>query len=167
MRVSVGFICHLIGFGLLSASLISGFILDSKIRKETEPQLQLFTGRIAKTIGLLTPVAALLLLATGIANINNFLVGSTKSWYDEGWLVAKIVLFAVMLVNGTFYGPKLARSRMKLITEMAEGSARPSAEDVLRSCNRQITLYYLVQTLLILFILYLSVFGPGKHPGNI
>lgn len=86
-------------------------------------------------------------------------------WYDEGWLVAKIILFAVMVFNGLFYGPALIRNRLKAVKAQAEQSAPPDAEVLIRSFNKQITLFYLVQTLLLLFIVFLSVAGSGKHAG--
>jgi hypothetical protein len=72
-----------------------------------------------------------------------------------------------MLLNGVVYGPKLSRSRMNLLKAIRDQTAPPEAEKLLASVNRQLTLFYLVQTVLLLVILYLSVFGSGKHPGVI
>jgi len=167
MRVSITFLLHLVGFGVLCATLLAGFIVDRKVRSQTDLNLKLFTSQIARTIGLLSPFAAVLLLATGIGNIHNRYLGSPLSWFDEGWLVAKIMLFAVSLLNGMVYGPKLTRNRTKLIKALADQSAPANAEELMRSYNTQITLFYLVQSVLLLLILFLSVFGTGKHPGVI
>jgi hypothetical protein len=165
MRVSVMFLLHLVGFGVLCTTLLAGFIVDRKLRSQADYSLKLYTSQIARTIGLLSPVAAILLLATGIGNIHNRYPGTALDWFDEGWLVAKIILFAVTVLNGMIYGPRLTRNRTKLIKALAEQSAPANAEGLMRSYNTQITLFYLVQSVLLLLILLLSVFGTGKHPG--
>jgi hypothetical protein len=167
MRPSYTFVLHLLSFGVLVTSLLAGFILDRRLRSEKNIDLKIYVGAIARIIGLLSPLAALLLLLSGIGNIYNRYAGSTMSWFQEGWLVAKIMFFALMLLNGVVYGPKLSRSRMNLLKSIRDQAAPPEAEKLLASVNRQLTLFYLVQTVLLLVILYLSVFGSGKHPGVI
>lgn len=167
MRVSIAFVLHLLSLGILTTTLLAGFILDRKLRKESDLRMKLYTAGMSRIIGLLSPVAAALLLATGIANIHNRFLGSTSAWYAEGWLVAKIILYVVVVLNGTFYGPGLMRSRLKIIQSQAEQSAPMNADTLIRSLNKQITLFYAVQTLLFLLIVYLSVFGTAKHPGVI
>jgi hypothetical protein len=167
MRASISFVLHLLGFGVLTTTLLSGFVLERKFRSDIDFKLKLYTAGISRVIGLLSPFAALLLLVTGIGNIHNRMLGSSQAWYNEGWLVAKIILYAVMVFNGLFYGPALTRNRLKAMKAQAEQSAPPDAEVLIRSSNKQITMFYLVQTLLLLFVVFLSVFGSGKHPGVI
>jgi hypothetical protein len=167
MKVSITFLLHLIGFGILCTTLLAGFMLDRKFRAQTDHGLKLFTSGIARTIGLLSPVAAILMLATGIGNIHNRYLGSPLTWFDEGWLVAKIILFVVLVLNGMIYGPRLTRNRTKLVKGLAEQSAPANAGELIHSYNTQITLFYLVQTVLLLLILVLSVLGTGKHSGVI
>jgi hypothetical protein len=167
MKVSITFLLHLVGFGVLCTTLLAGFIVDRKFRSETDFSLKLFTSQIARTIGLLSPFAAILLLATGIGNIHNRYLGSTLSWYSEGWLVAKIIVFVVLVLNGMIYGPRLTRNRTKLVKALSEQLAPANAEELIRSYNTQITLFYLVQTVLLFLVLVLSVLGTGKHPGVI
>lgn len=167
MITSIAFLLHLVGFGVLCASLIGGFILDRTLRSQTDFNLKRYAARIARTIGLLSPVAAILLLASGIGNIHNRYLASTLTWFGEGWLVAKLILFAVLVLNGVIYGPQLTRNRLNLIKALAEESAPPNAEGLMRSYNNQLTLFYIVQTLFLLLILFLSVIGPGKHSGVI
>jgi hypothetical protein len=165
MRVSIAFVVHLLSVGILTTTLIAGFLLDRRIRKESNLGLKIYVAGISRTIGLLSPVAVILLLLTGIANIHNRLLGSTMAWYDEGWLVAKIIVYVVMVFNGMFYGPGLMRSRLKIIQSQLEQKAPDSSESTIRSLNKQISLFYAVQSLLFLFVIYLSVFGTAKHPG--
>jgi hypothetical protein len=167
MRVSIAFVLHLLSLGLLMTTLLGGFILDRKIRSELDVRMKLFTAGIARIFGLLSPVAAVLLLVTGIVNIHNRLLGSTSDWYTEGWLVAKVILYVVMVFNGMVYGPRLTRTRVKIFKSQIDQTASPDAGAQIRSINKQLTLLYLVQFLLLLFIVYLSVFGSAKHPGII
>lgn len=167
MRVSIAFVFHLLGLGLLTTSLVAGFILDRKIRKEPDVHLKIYTAGIAKSIGLLSPIAGILLLLTGIANIHNRFLGSPVAWYTEGWLVAKIILYVVLVFNGMFYGPGLVRSRLKIYRSQSEQAVLANPDVTIRSLNKQITMFYAVQTILFLFIIYISVFGTGKHPGVI
>ncbi len=167
MRVSVAFVLHLLSVGILTTTLLAGFILDRKLRREPDLRLKLYVAGISRIIGLLSPLAAILLLLTGIANIHNRFLGSTSAWYAEGWLVAKIILYVVMVFNGMFYGPGLMRSRLKIIRSQDDHTAPMNADTSIRSLNKQITLFYAVQTLLFLFILYISAFGTAKHPGVI
>ena len=167
MRVSITFVLHLLSIGILTTTLVAGFILDRKIRKEPDVRLKIYTAALSKSIGLLSPVAAILLLLTGIANIHNRFFGYPSEWYTEGWLVAKIILFVVMVSNGMFYGPGLMRGRLKVFRSLVEQSAPTYADTQIRSYNTQITLFYAVQILLFLLIVYTSVFGTAKHPGAI
>jgi hypothetical protein len=167
MRVSIAFVLHLLSVGVLTTTLLAGFILDRKLRKEPDLRLKLYTAGISRIIGLISPLAALLLLATGIANIHNRFIGSTSAWYEEGWLVAKIILYVVVVFNGMFYGPGLMRSRLKIIRSQSEQTAPMNADTLIRSYNKQLSLFYAVQTLLFLLIVYISVFGTAKHPGAI
>jgi apolipoprotein N-acyltransferase len=114
--------------------------------------MKLHTAEIARIFGLLSPLAAVLLLVTGIANIHNRFLGSTGSWYAEGWLVAKVILYVVMVFNGMVYGPGLTRSRVKIFKSQIEQTASPDAGAQIRSINKQLTLFYLVQVLLLLLI---------------
>ncbi len=167
MRVSITFLFHLVGFGVVCTTLLAGFIIDRKFRSQTDYKLKLYTSQIARSVGLLSPAAAILLLATGIGNIHNRYLGSLLTWYNEGWLITKIILFVVLVLNGMIYGPRLTRNRMKLVEGLSEQSAPANAEELMRSYNTQITLFYLVQAVLLLMILVLSVLGTGKHPGVI
>ena len=163
MSFPIIFIFHLIGFGILATTLLAGFILERNFERENDERLKSAIGGISRTIGLLSPIAAIILLLSGIGNIYYRHLGNTLPWYSEGWLVAKIILFVVLILNGVLYGPQLVRKRRKLLTAQTEQSAPPNADKLLRSFSRQIKLFYFVQTLILLLILCLSVFGAGKH----
>jgi NADH:ubiquinone oxidoreductase subunit 6 (subunit J) len=107
------------------------------------------------------------MLLTGIVNIFNLYNGNITLWYTEGWLIAKIILFAFLLINGAVFGPILIRRRTKLMQGIAEKTTIEDAENTFKILSKSITTFYLVQFLLLIIILCLSVAGGGKHPGII
>ena len=107
------------------------------------------------------------MLLTGIVNIFNRYNGNIDLLYTEGWLIAKIILFAFLLINGAVFGPILVRRRTKLMQGISEKTAPEDAEATIKIMNKSISTFYLVQFLLLMIILYLSIAGGGKPPGII
>jgi hypothetical protein len=167
MIVSFAFIFHLLGFGLITTSLLAGWILERRIRKVSDWNQKLLLLSASRSIGLLSPIASFIMLITGIANIVNVFGTSFSVVYSVGWLAAKIILFAFMLVNGAIFGPILSRKRTKLIQSIVAQSAPADAEDTVIVYSKNLSTFYFVQTLLLLIILFLSVWGTGKHAGVI
>lgn len=167
MKGSINFIFHLIGFGLVFTALLGGWIIERRIRAEKDWNQKLYVGRISRRFGLLSPIASIVMLLTGIVNIFNLYNGNINLWYAEGWLIAKIILFAFLLINGAIFGPILIRRRTKLMQGIAEKATIEDAEINFKILSKSITTFYLVQFLLLIIILCLSVAGGGKHPGII
>ncbi len=165
MNGSYNFFVHLLAVGLLFSSIVGGWLLHRKIAAETDVRLRLYTGGTSRTFALLAPIAGVLLLLTGIGNIYNRYLGSEIHWYNEGWLVAKIIFFVIAVVNGSVHGGILARKRIAVLQTMDQQKASADAEGLLSSINRQFSWHYVVQFLLLFIIIFLSVFGDGKHPG--
>ena len=140
-------------------------MLERKMRRETDWRQKLFLGKIGRSFGLLSPATSLLLLLTGIVNIFNVFDGNASLWYTKGWLVAKIILFTFLLINGAVFGPILVRRRTRLIQSMAEKTGPEGAETNIGILTKSITTFYLVQFLILMIILYVSIAGGGKHPG--
>jgi putative copper export protein len=162
MRGSINFIFHLIGFGLIFTALLGGWILERRIRTELDWNLKLYVGKIGRRFGLLSSIASIVMLLTGIINIFNLYNGNITLWYTEGWLIAKIILFAFLLINGAIFGPILIRRRTKLIQGIIENTAIEDAGINIKIISKNITTFYLVQFLLLFIILCLSVAGSGK-----
>ena len=167
MHGSINFLFHLIGFGFIFTALTGGWIIERRMKAEKEWNQKLFIGKISRRFGMLSPVASIILLLTGIVNIFNMYNGNISLWYTEGWLIAKIILFTFLLINGAVFGPILIRRRTKLIQEISEKSAPEDAEVNIKVMNKSISTFYLVQFLLLTIILYLSIAGGGKHAGII
>ena len=167
MRGSINFVFHLIGFGLVFTALLGGWIIERRIRAESNLDQKLFIGKISRRFGLLSTIASIVLLLTGIGNLFNLYNGDINLWHIEGWLIAKIILFAFLLFNGAIFGPILVRRRTKLIQSITEKTGTEDAESTVKILSKSISTFYLVQFLLLIIILFLSVVGGGKHPGII
>jgi len=167
MRVSINFLFHIIGFGLVFTSLLGGWIIERRIRAEQDWNQKLYIGKISRRFGLLSPIASVVMLLTGIVSIFNLYNGNISLWYTEGWLIAKIILFSFLLINGAIFGPILVRRRTKLMQDFAGKTTTEDAEVTFRVLSTSITTFYLVQFLLLIIIIGLSVAGGGKHPGII
>ncbi|MEX1140484.1 MAG: hypothetical protein WEB33_05380 [Bacteroidota bacterium] len=165
MSGSFVFLLHLVGFSLVSALVIAGWILNSRFVNEKDLTLKLYVGGLSRVFSFISPLAALLLLVSGIGNIYNLYYGTTVAWYEQGWLVIKVVLFGVMLVNGLIFGPIMSKKRMKVVQEMTEVGANDDNTKILDSLNSQMRWFFLVQSVLLLGILFFSAFGTSKHPG--
>jgi hypothetical protein len=147
-------IFHFLGFGLLVTMTVAGFILDRQYRKAPDLQTKAIILRSLKPIGLLSPVAVLVMLLSGIGNMRMLGYGVL----DLGWLTAKIILFTIAVISGTLFGIT-ARKRGALVHAMAAGTAPANAQETLSGYDRQVNLYHVVMPMLLLTILYLSIYG--------
>jgi uncharacterized membrane protein len=152
---SVVFLFHLIGFGMIATPLFAGPILERKFQKGETLETKVAILRVMKSVGLLSPLAVLLLIATGIGNMYFKQLGP----FSEGWLTAKLIFVAIVIVNGAMTGAR-ALKRGKLLERLARGENVPNALPQMQRYNKQQTTFYLTQWFLILVILVLSVFKP-------
>jgi len=156
---------HLIAFGLVMATLIPSFVLDRKLRAEPDWGKKLQIGGLMRVFGMFAPVNIMLLLLSGIGNIYNRFLGSPDPWYDEHWLLTKLGLFVIIIFNAILVAPRLGMKRAMVIKALAEKKDDGGGNEAYAALNKKITILFAVQSLLLLGILWLSVFGPGKHPG--
>jgi len=151
-------LAHFIGIGIIFTSLLGGLILHTQYRKAPDYNSKLIILKAVRPIGLLSPVAIVVLLLSGIGNMEIIAYGL----FTTAWLSTKIVLFIVAAVGGIIFGVK-ARKRGKLVAQIAEGNAPEGAETTLTSMDNQQRFFYIVQTALILTILALSIVKPGQY----
>ncbi len=149
------FLFHLIGFGMIATLLLAGPIQERRFQKAETLDGKVSLHRTMKSMGLLFPLAVLLLLATGIGNMYFTGLGPFKA----GWLTAKIIFFAIAVVNGAMAGARTS-NRGKLMERLARGESVPNALAEIQRLNKQQTIFYLTQTFLILIIITLPVFKP-------
>jgi hypothetical protein len=162
MNSSISLLFHLIGFGIIFTSLLGGWTLERRLRMETEWNQKLFLGKISRRLYILFPIASVIMLLTGIINIFSIFSGEINLLYTEGWLIAKIILFTFFLINGTVFGPILARRRAKLIQRILEKKGPDDAEATIKIINKSISTFYLVQFILLMIVIYLSIAGAEK-----
>lgn len=146
---------HFIGFGLLLTTTVAGNILNRQYKKATELQSKATILRSLKPIGLLSPIALLIMLITGIGNMQ--LLGYTVLDLP-GWLAYKIILFVIAAISGILFSIK-SRKRSGLVNDMVSGKAPSDAPEKLKTYDKQISLFYLVLAILLIMILLLSING--------
>lgn len=144
---------HLIGFGLLVTVQIAGFVLEMRYRKAPDITTKALILGLLRPFGMLSPIAILIMLASGIGNMTMLGLGLLS----QGWLTAKIIFFALAAVAGFIFGIR-SRQRGALIGLMAKGEASPDAEQRLKELESQVSLSYLVMPLLLVIILFLTLF---------
>jgi hypothetical protein len=145
---------HFLGFGLLVTINVAGFILNSQYKKAQDFQTKAIILRSLRPIGLLSPIAILIMLITGIGNMQILGYGLLS----VGWLTAKIMFFAIAAISGILFGV-IARKRGKLVQELAAGKAEANATEILRGYDKQISLFHLVMPILLLIIVWLAIYG--------
>jgi putative copper export protein len=156
---------HLIAFGMVAGTLIPAFILDRKLRAEQDWGRRLYLGGVMRSFGRLAPYNVVLLLITGLGNMYNRYADAPYPWYDETWLVIKLACFAVLAFNALLIVPKIATRRAMLIKSVVDKAGPADADQKFATLGASVTRVFVIQTLLLLAVLLLSVFGPGKHPG--
>lgn len=150
----ISLVLHFLGLGLFAAILIAGFIIETQYRRASDLQAKATLLGVVRPIGLLSPIAVLLMLLTGITNMYVRDVGL----FDSGWLTAKIIFFAIVATNGAIYGIR-SRKRAVLIQHIVKAEAASDAESKIKEYDKQQLLFYVVNAILLLIIVSLSVFG--------
>ena len=165
MNGSYAIIVHFLGFGLVSALLTMSLLLERKFRSETDWDRKQYILGLMRPFKVLGPLAGIIMLLSGIGNIYNRFLDSPEPWYDEGWLVAKIVLFIIFAVTSSVGARLLMAKRMQLVASVIQQAHPADADQSLKRSNRAHTILYLAQLILLVAIVYLAVFGGSKHPG--
>lgn len=145
---------HLIGFGVLLTVSLAGIILNSRYKKAPDLQAKLVLLRALRPIGLLSPIGMAIMLITGIGNMHSIGAGVL----EYGWLTGKIFLFAIAVISGILFGIT-SRKRTQLVEAIGRNEAPSGSDQLLKSYDAQIGLFYIVLPLLLLVILWLSVYG--------
>ena len=145
---------HFIGFGILVTINIAGFILNSQYKKASDLQSKAILLRALRPIGLLSPIGILIMLITGIGNMHMLGLGVLS----VGWLTGKIIFFAIAAISGIIFGIT-SRKRGALVAQMLAGTAPSDANQLLSGYDRQVSLSYIVFPVLMLIILWLSIYG--------
>lgn len=154
---------HVIGFGMIMTLPVSAIMLQGEMGRRDfgiVSKLGVFLGRMDRV----AQVGALVLLLSGIGQMwaHDITFASLQGQYQ--WLGAKIILFAVLVVNGVITAGPGIRRRVRLLLRIADQSA-PTAEqevELERSANFM-KFSGIPQIILLIAILVLVAFGyrPG------
>ena len=145
---------HFLGFGLLVTLNVAGFILNRQYKKAQDFQTKAIILRSLRPIGLLSPVAVIIMLITGIGNMQILGYGLLT----VGWLTAKIIFFAIAVISGALFGVVMQK-RGKLVQQIATGQAETNATERLQGYDKQISLFHIVMPILLLIIVWLAIYG--------
>ncbi len=146
---------HFVGLGLLVTTLVAGYLLNAQYKKAGDYATKAIVLRSLRPIGLLSPIAIILMLITGIGNMNS--LGFTLLDLP-GWLAYKIVFYTLTLISGILFSIK-TKKRGVLIGKLAAGNAPERSEETLRGLDQQIALFYPVLGILFTIIVLLSIIG--------
>ena len=148
---------HLIGFGLIMTLMESGWLLHMQYVKAPDFKTKLIVLSSARAVGLLSPIAIALMLLTGVANMHTRALGL----FTESWLAIKILLFVIASANGVVFGIR-SRKRGMLVAQLAQGSAPAGSEVKLVAMDKAALAFHIVQSVLLIAILILTVWKPGR-----
>jgi hypothetical protein len=146
---------HIIGVGMIFASLIGGIVLHRRVRGTRDWGQRVILLPVMRSMGLFSPAGVIVLLLSGIGNITALSLVNPM----PGWLHLKLTLFFVLLVLG-IWGAVLSRRRASLTTLLSGGSGSSELETKLTSVESVLSALYFAQGLLVLAIIAISVIKP-------
>ena len=158
---------HFIGFGIIATLNIAGNILNRQYKKAPDLLTKATILRSMRPIGMLSPLAVVIMLVTGIGNMQMMgirFVGATidgsyePGILDIGWLTGKVILYIIIAISGVIFGIK-AGKRGALVASMAKGNPPANAEELLRQYDKQIDMGYIVFPIIVIAILFLAIYG--------
>lgn len=132
----------------------AGYILNRQYKKAPDLKSKAAILKMMRPIGLISPIAILIMLITGIGNMHAIGLGI----FDTQWLIAKTGFFATAVVCGTIFG-MLSRKRAALVQLMADDNPPTDAEGLLKGYDTQVSLFYFVMFTLTITIVWLSIYG--------
>jgi uncharacterized membrane protein SirB2 len=150
-------IIHLIGFGLLAGVIFIIPLLESSLRKTVNYNDALSQLKIISKVGLLSPIAVVIMLASGIGLMSTLGYGI----FTYGWLTGKLLIFLVLILNGGYAAVNISKKRREIYEELAAGKDNPRLPgELLRMHNRQ-SQFTRLQAVFLLMILIFTVYKPG------
>ncbi len=145
---------HFLGYGLLISVLIVTPILEFYLHRMESHEDASKIATIVSKIGLLSPVAVLFLVVSGILMMDFWGYGL----FSHGWLTGKLLIFLVMIVTGAYSSITVGKERRKIYQDLIDGKDNPKLPgELLRIHNTQ-SQYTRIQTLFLLMILIFSVY---------
>ncbi len=148
---------HLIGFGVLAGVVVITPILERSLRKTDDYREGLRMLDTISKVGLLSPIAVVVMIFSGIGLMNLYGYGP----FTSGWLTGKLLIFLVMMINGVYASINIGKRRKEIYKELAEGKENPRLPgELMRAHNRQ-SQFIRLQGIFLLLILIFTLYKPG------
>ncbi len=157
--VAISLFFHLIGVGMIFTLLFAGPILEANFRWENDLRMKQHAAKLLRSVGLLSPFGALVLILSGIANMIVLNITFADLFGRAAWLGLKILVFIVLLVMGMVVSPKTARARAILLDEMNQLNPPEDVNDRTAVLNRKQTVFYILNWVFVIAILLLTLYG--------
>ncbi len=157
--IAISLFFHLVGVGMIFTLLFAGPILEANFRWENDLRMKQHTAKLLRSVGLLSPFGALVLILSGIANMIVLNITFADLFGRYSWLGLKILLFIVLLVLGMVMSPKTARQRAILLDQKNQLNPPEDIDDKTAALNSRQTIFYILNWVLVAAILLLTLFG--------
>jgi uncharacterized membrane protein SirB2 len=151
---------HLLGVGMIFTLLFAGPIIEANFRWENDIRMKQHSAKMLRSVGLLSPFGALVLILSGIGNMIflNINIGDLFGAY--AWLGIKLFFFIILLGIGMVVSPKTARQRAMLLDQMNQINPPEDANDKLEALNSKQTVFFVLNWVLVVIIVLITLFKP-------
>lgn len=142
---------HIFSFGLVATGVIGGDVIDGAIRSALRRGATQEAGAIA---GMMMRLAICAQVGAGLMLLSGVGLLAEKHWtfWGQGWLTVKLILFGVLILNG----PLVARpAAMTLRAALQAGKT-----DAISAPLRRLAWFHVVQTAGLVAIVVLAVLKP-------
>jgi uncharacterized membrane protein SirB2 len=158
--LNISLLFHLVGVGMIFTLLFAGPVIESNFRWENDVRMKLHSAKLLRSIGLLSPFGALVLVISGIGNMVALEINFTSLFGSAWWLGIKLLIFAALLALGMAWSPKTARQRQLLLEHLSQPNPPEDIDDRMDSLNKRQTTFFVVNWVLVVIILLLTLFKP-------
>jgi uncharacterized membrane protein SirB2 len=157
---NISLLFHIVGVGMIFTLLFAGPIVESNFRWESDLKMKQHSAKLLRSIGLLSPFAALILAISGIGNMVALNITFADLFGRAGWLGLKLLVFIALLAMGMVLSPKTARQRLALLEHLGQPNPPEDIDDRMSSLNIKQTTFFAINWVLVLLILLLTLFKP-------
>lgn len=151
---------HLLGVGMIFTLLFAGPIIEANFRWENDIRMKQHAAKMLRSVGLLSPFGALVLILSGIGNMIFLHITVGDLFTSAGWLGLKLIFFIVLLGIGMAVSPKTARQRAMLLDQMNQINPPEDANEKMEELNSKQTTFFVVNWVLVIIIVLLTLFKP-------
>lgn len=151
---------HLLGVGMIFTLLFAGPIIEANFRWENDIRMKQHAAKMLRSVGLLSPFGALVLILSGIGNMIFLKINVGDLFGADAWLGIKLFFFIILLGIGMVVSPKTARQRAMLLDQMNQINPPEDASDKLEALNSKQTVFYVLNWTLVIIIVLITLFKP-------